>query len=98
MAQFPRIIIPKHLIDAVDDLYEEKFLRMPIFIEQDDFYTINYIYFFCQHSSTPEEIERVTNFLNKKLDDSLNKSVREKYLYVKYWMDTSLKQDDKGEE
>ena len=98
IAQYPRIVIPKRLINEVDNLDEKRFLNISTFLEADDLYVINYLEFFCLHQSSPEQKKNVINFITNILDTSLNKSVREKYSYVKYWMDQYLKKQENENE
>ena len=97
LALYPRIIIPQPLIEAVDDIDEKHFLNISTFLEQDGFYSIKYIEYFFLQLSTDEAKERVISNINQILDNSLDKSVREKYLYVKYWIDVSLNSNRSGE-
>ena len=55
--------------------------------EQDEFYVTSYIPYFCHHNSTINCRENVNNHIRKMLNISMDQSVRDKYLYVKTWME-----------
>ena len=87
LAHYPRIIIPKDLCDEISEGIEKTFVFGFIRSEQDGFYSTNYLEYFCMHRTTQTYIESVQRFLESNINRSLDQSVREKYLYVKSWID-----------
>lgn len=94
LAHVPRIIIPASIYDQTTDKTDKAFLDGFTHPEQDGFYVINYINYFCIHNSTLKYRENVNNYISKVLSSSLDQSIREKYLYVKSWMDYYYHQEE----
>ena len=94
LAHVPRIIIPANLYDEISDITDKAFLNGFTHPEQDGFYVINYINYFCIHNSTLNYRENVNNYVSKMLNTSLDQSVREKYMYVKSWMEYYYNQEE----
>lgn len=94
LAHVPRVIIPASIYDQTTDKTDKAFLDGFTHPEQDGFYVINYINYFCMHNSTLKYRENVNNYISKVLSTSLDQSVREKYLYVKSWMDYYYHQEE----
>ena len=93
LAHVPRIVIPAQLYAEVNDQVEKALLDGFTYLEQDAFYVTRYINYFCVHSSTIDHRENVTKYIENTLNSSLDQSVREKYLYVKSWMDYYYQQE-----
>lgn len=97
LAHVPRIIIPASIYEQTTDKTDKTdkiFLDGFTHPEQDGFHVINYINYFCMHNSTLKYRENVNNYISKVLSTSLDQSVREKYLYVKLWMDYYYHQEE----
>lgn len=98
LAHVPRVIIPASIYDQTTDKTDKAFLGGFTHPEQDGFYVINYINYFCMHNSTLKYRENVNNYISKVLNTSLDQSIREKYLYVKSWMDYYHQEEAKSHE
>lgn len=94
LAHVPRIILSANLYDETTDRTDKAFLDGFTRPEPDGFYVINYINYFCIHNSTLKYRENVNNYISKVLSSSLDQSIREKYLYVKSWMDYYYHQEE----
>ena len=94
LARAPRIVIPESLYEDVKDPTEKVMLCSSSHLEQDGFYTTNYIDYFCHHDSTLKYRANVVNYVRNMLNTSLDQSVREKYIYVKSWMDYYFAQEE----
>ena len=94
LAHVPRVIIPASIYDQTTDKTDKAFLDGFTHPEQDGFYVIDYINYFCMHNSTLKYRENVNNYISKVLSTSLDQSIREKYLYVKSWMDYYYHQEE----
>lgn len=92
LAQYPRIIISKDLIEEISDSMDKTIMNAFVHLEQDGFYVINYLDYFSFHASAKEHREGVINYVNHMINDSLDQSVRDKYLYVQLWLDYYTKQ------
>lgn len=92
LAHVPRVIITNDLYNEITNHTYKVILDGFMHQEQDGFYVINYIEYFCMHNSTLDYRENVQSYLNKIINASLDQSVREKYLYVKMWMEYYMKQ------
>ena len=93
LAHVPRIIIPENIYSTATDIFDKTLMDGFTHQEQDGFYVINYIQYFCGHNSTLNYRDNVQKYLKKIINTSLDQSVREKALYVKFWMDYISKQD-----
>ena len=87
LAHVPRVIIPEHLCEEIIDERERALFCGINHLAADGFYVNNYINYFCNHSSTIRYRENVYRYIQNILDTSLDQSVREKYMYVKWWID-----------
>lgn len=94
LAHVPRIVIPAQFYEEAKDQTEKAWLDGFTYLEQDGFYVTRYINYFCMHKSTTNYRENVYKYIMKTLDTSLDQSVREKYLYVKSWMDYYYQQEE----
>lgn len=92
LAQYPRIIIPQDLCEEITDTTDKAFMNGFTHLEQDGFFVINYLDYFSFHASAKEHREGVINYVNHMINDSLDQSVRDKYLYVQFWLDYYTKQ------
>lgn len=94
LAHVPRVIMPANLYDEITNISDKALLNGFINPEHDGFYAINYINYFCKHNSTLRYRENVNNYIRNILSSSLDQSVREKYLYVKSWMEYYYSQEE----
>ena len=93
LARVPRIVIPAQFYEEVKDQTEKAWLDGFTYLEQDGFYVTRYINYFCMHNSTIDYRTNVNKYIENTINTSLDQSVREKYLYVKSWMDYYYKQE-----
>ncbi len=90
LANVPRIIIPAQLYDEITDKIDKLMFDGITYLEQDGFYATRYIDYFCNHNSTIKYRDNVNNLIRNILNTSLDQSLREKYMYMKAWMDYLL--------
>ena len=62
-----------------------------MYMEPDGFYVTRYLDWFCHHKTTTDHRENAKEYIWNVLGHSLDQSIREKYLYVKSWMDYYMK-------
>lgn len=86
VAKYPRIIIPKNIVDDYyntnKDSHSTQLLSGFLFEDFDEFYTINYPEFFTAWGYKPENGERIKKLIYDTLSDSRDPGIREKYLYL----------------
>ncbi len=87
LAHVPRIIIPAHLYDDIDNQTDRAMLEGFTYLESDGFYSTRYINYFCMRDSTKAFRNNVIDYANQMLNTSLDQSLREKYAYVKSWIE-----------
>lgn len=95
LAHTPRIVIPSNLYEGKSDQFDKAILNRCTYLDTDGFYVTNYVDFFCTHNSYAGFRESVYNYIELNLSESMSKSVRDKYLYLKYRMD-HCKQNEKN--
>lgn len=87
LARYPRIIIPKHIIDD----HEEEIIHTAVssgflYLEQDGFYVINYLSVLCGQTFRQHDRDNLIQYINETLKKSIDPSIREKYLYLEGWL------------
>lgn len=95
LARVPRVIIPADLFKEIDDQTEKAMFKGFTYLEADGFYATHYANYFCIHKSTMKYRENVRNHIEGILGNSLDQSVRDKYVYVKSLMDYYREEEDK---
>ena len=94
LAHVPRIVIPVQFYEETKDPTIRAWLDGFTYMEQDGFYVTRYINYFCIHKSTLQYRKKVDGFIREVLNTSVDQSLREKYLYVKSWMDYYYQQEE----
>lgn len=87
LANVPRIIISENLIEEHEDQFDRAILNSITYKEQDGFYTLRYLDYFCHHNATVPFFDGLVGYLKNRLNTEVNQSVREKIMYVKTWID-----------
>ena len=84
IAQYPRIIIPMNIIDDFSGISDEKtWFDAYLFQDFDAFYATRYIEHFCIPNNNKDEMKNLDNYIKYMLSTNFNKSIREKYLYLR---------------
>lgn len=87
LAKYPRIIIPKHIIDEYkEDITQTALLSGFAYLEQDGFYVINYLSVLCGQTFRQHDRDNLVRFVDDTLRKTLEPSIREKYQYLEYWL------------
>lgn len=94
LAHVPRIVIPAKFYEETEDPTTKAWLSGFTYMEQDGFYVTRYIDYFCFHNTTIQYREAVYDYIRDEINTSLDQSVREKYLYVKSWIDYYYQQEE----
>ena len=97
LAHVPRIIIPEDLRKSLVEIDKTLFDGVT-HLESDGFFALNYMDFFYNHRSCAAFRKKVEQYVEEGLICSLDQSVREKFLYVKSWMDLYKRNEDESEE
>jgi len=83
LARYPRIIIPKHLIDDHEEKIIHTFAASGfLYMEQDGFYVINYLAFLCGQKFREHDRDNLMQYVKDTLKRVIDPSIREKYLYL----------------
>ena len=87
LARYPRIIIPKHLIDEHGEEIIHTFAANGLlYMEQDGFYVINYIAVLCGQRFRQHDRDNLIQYVKDQLKTAIDPSIREKYLYLEGWL------------
>ena len=86
-AKYPRIILVKSLLDKWNnyDEYGMDYLSKHTFYDNDEFLAVDYLYLFYGLRNQHESWKRFVKTVEYKLDNEVDNSIREKYLYI--WND-----------
>ena len=98
LARVPRIITPAYLHEEMTDSFDAALLSGFTYLDLDGFYTNRYIEYFCAHNSMASYRSDVIRFVNDMVNNCVDQSLRDKYLYVKSRIDNSLIQQAIEEE
>lgn len=96
LAHVPRIILTENLYEELSGT-DGIILSGIAHLESDGFYALSYIDYFCRHNSTSQYRQKVQQLIESAINASLDQTVREKYLYVKSWMDYHQRQKNSND-
>ncbi len=95
LARYPRIIIPRHIIDDSKEEMTQTVVRSGfIQPEQDGFYVINYIEVLCGQHFRQNDRDNLMRYVNEMLKKAFDPSLREKYLYLEYWLNYHINKSE----
>lgn len=96
LAHVPRVVIPASLIEEMTNRMESAMVNGFTHMEQDGFYANGYIDYFCNHNSTLNYRDSVYEYVNGMINGTFDQSLREKFMYVKTWMDYFRNQEEQA--
>jgi len=95
LTKYPRIIIPKHIIDEhKGDITQTAVLSGFLYPEQDGFYVINYLSVLCGQTFRQHDRDNLVQYVSETLKRVLDPSLREKYLYLEYWLNYHMQRQE----
>ena len=95
LARYPRIIIPKHIIDEHEEVIMHTFAASGfLYPEQDGFYVTNYLSVLCGQKFRQHDRDNLIQFVKDKLKTAIDPSIREKYLYLEGWLNYHMNNQD----
>lgn len=87
LARYPRIIIPKHIIDDHEEDIIHTFVSSGfLYLEQDGFYATNYLSVLCGQTFRQHDRNNLIQYVNETLKKVIDPTTREKYLYLESWL------------